>query len=173
MNLSWIKIMRGLCMISAICVTICFCLFLDNGEHIHERAGLGGLTSNEDFITHPKRISIGGNDIICEMNDPTEIEQVLLEDAMSSNEDFIAHPKRVLDSIDKNIISENQEKMLDSIDKDIISKNQESLLKINEAMSEKNYIKKISEMNKALEIDQILSKVDNSIIHDVSFCLNA
>jgi hypothetical protein len=40
-------------------------------------------------------------------------------------------------------------------------------------MSEKNRIKKIGEMNEASEIDQVLSKVDNSIIQDVSFCLYA
>jgi hypothetical protein len=112
MKLSWIKMMGGLCTISAVCVTICVCLFLNNGDHFHQRAWLGGMTSTEDFITHPKRI-------LC--------------------------------SIDKNIISENQEKILDSIDKDIISKNQESFLRIKEAMSEKN-------------MDRMLSKVDNSII---------
>lgn len=162
--------MRGSCKISAICATICVCLFLNNGEHIHQRAWLGGMTSNEDLITHPKRISIGGNDIIGEMDDPTKIEQVFSKKAMTSNEDFIAHPKRILDFIDKKTISENQEKILDE---DIISKIQESYLRIKEDMREKNCMKKNSEMSKALEIDQVLSKVDNSIIQDVTIYLYA
>jgi hypothetical protein len=142
--------MRGLCILIAICMTLSITLFFNSDEHI------GAVTHKEDFIAHPRRIldSIG---ILLEWNDGDNVpldpinDDVLLE---WINSDDILYSDD--ENVDKTIRQINN---APDIDDDYLP----SEIKVDKVISQINKKK-----NNAPEIDEILSKVDNSIIQDVS-----